>query len=64
LATGSGYADALAAAALGAPVLLTRSECVPQVVRDEITRLAATTVVVMGGTSALSDDVRRLTVCS
>ena len=64
LATGTGYADALAAAALGAPVLLTRPDCVPQVVLNEITRLDAGELVVIGGTSAVSDAVRRLTACS
>ena len=59
LATGLGFADALAAgpvaAAEDAPVLLTDSDAVPEVVRQELRRLSPARVVVVGGTSAVSD---------
>ncbi|OFW64218.1 MAG: hypothetical protein A2135_08470 [Actinobacteria bacterium RBG_16_67_15] len=58
VATGSGFADALAggpaAVALDAPVLLTDPDNLPQVVADEITRLDPTRIVVVGGTGAVS----------
>lgn len=63
LATGLGFADALAAAALGSPVLLARPNCVPASVVAEIERLNPGAIVVLGGTAAMSDDVRRLTAC-
>lgn len=63
VATGTGFADALSAAALGAPVLLARPLCVPASTKAELDRLDPVRVVVLGGTAALSDDVRRLTVC-
>lgn len=59
LATGLGFADALAAgpvaAAEDAPVLLTDSDTVPRVVRDELRRLSPDRVVVVGGTAAVSE---------
>jgi putative cell wall-binding protein len=64
VATGVNFADALSAAALGAPVLLARPTCLPASTKAELDRLGAERVVVLGGTAALSDDVRRLTVCS
>ena len=55
------YADALAGAPLAtredAPLLLTPSAGLPQIVRDEITRLGATRAVLLGGTAALSPQV-------
>jgi putative cell wall-binding protein len=63
VATGTNFADALSAAALGAPVLLARPNCIPASVLTELERLAADKIIVLGGTSALSDDVRRLTAC-
>ena len=61
VATGTGFADALAggpaAVALGGPVLLTDPNSLPQEVADEITRLAPTRIVVVGGTSAVSATV-------
>lgn len=63
LATGLGFADALAAAPLGAPVLLSRTTCVPRVVLDEIARLNPTAIFVLGGQSALNAPVRNLAPC-
>ncbi len=58
LATGGNFADALAgvpaAGADSAPLLLTRSDCLPQVVADELARLAPSQVVVLGGETAVS----------
>ena len=63
LATGGGFADALAASAaagsLGAPVLLVPSgstELTPETV-NEITRLGATRVIIAGGTAVVSAGV-------
>lgn len=57
LATGGDFADALAgipaAGADSAPLLLTRSDCLPQVVADELARLAPAQVVVLGGETAV-----------
>jgi len=59
LASGASFADALAggpiAGANDGPVLLTQRDCVPDVVQDEIDRLAASRIVVFGGTAAVSD---------
>jgi hypothetical protein len=67
LATGSDFADALSGAPVAAgvpgPILLSRQGCVPQVTRDELTRLAVGRVTLLGGTGALSAAVGTLTVC-
>ncbi len=61
LATGRSFPDALAGAplayALDAPILLVDTSYVPQVVLDEIARLGATDVVIIGGEGAVSNDV-------
>jgi putative cell wall-binding protein len=61
LARGDHFPDALAggplAARLGAPLLLTRSTSIPGITLDEIRRLGATTVYVLGGPGAISDSV-------
>lgn len=61
LATGTGFADALAAGPgagiEGAPVLLTQRDRVPSVIRTEIVRLGAAEVVVLGGVAAVSQAV-------
>lgn len=61
LATGRSFPDALAGAplayALDAPILLVDTSFVPQVVLDEIARLGATNIVILGGTSAISNSV-------
>jgi len=61
LANAYGFADALAgstlAGVLGAPVLLTPADALPASVGAEIKRLGATTVYVLGGTSAVNSGV-------
>ncbi|MCL2504501.1 MAG: cell wall-binding repeat-containing protein [Coriobacteriia bacterium] len=61
IATGMNYADALSASALAgsldAPLLLTRSESLSFGVLDEINRLGAKNVYVMGSAAAVSDTV-------
>ena len=68
LATGEAFPDALAggalAAELGAPLLVTRADCVPEVVLAQITRLDPATLVVLGGTAAVSDAAAGLTACA
>ena len=63
LATGAGFADALAGgphAAThdgGVPLLLTRPRDLPEVTRTEIARLGVRDVVVLGGPAAVADGV-------
>lgn len=65
LARGDDFPDALAGGAAaasasgvgGAPVLLTRSDTLPHVVRDEIKRLNPSTVVLLGGRTSISTAV-------
>lgn len=61
VATGIGFADALAAgpaaAVLGGPVLLTAPDSLPQVIADEIARLGPDRIVVVGGPAAVSETV-------
>jgi putative cell wall-binding protein len=68
LASGANYPDALAgapvAALAGAPLLLTQKDCVPASALEEITRLGATKIVVLGGKSAVSDAAANLTPCA
>lgn len=67
LATGTGFADALAGSALAgwknAPLYVTSSTCVLQNVLDDIKRLGATGVVLLGGPGVLTDGVKSMTVC-
>ncbi len=67
LATGENFPDALAAGApagvVHGPVLLSRKDCIPPEVNAEITRLDPTSLIVVGGTGALSDAVLNRTVC-
>jgi glucose/arabinose dehydrogenase/putative cell wall-binding protein len=67
LATGEQFPDALsggpAAAARGGPVLLTASRCVPVPVLEELDRLGAEEVVLLGGAGALAAPVERLAAC-
>lgn len=62
VATGQDFPDALSGAAVagsqGVPVLLTRYEGMPKVVRDQIVRLDANAGVVLGGQSGVSPLVR------
>lgn len=61
LATGRSYPDALAgvplAYALDAPILLTERDHIPDEVVAEILRLGATKAIVLGGTTAMSDNI-------
>lgn len=61
LATGADFPDALAAAAAAAtdraPVLLTRPDLLPGATAAELVRLAPDQVVVVGGTTAISESV-------
>lgn len=61
IARGDVYADALAggplAFQLDAPILLTRTGSLPDVTRDEINRLGATTAIILGGEAAVSSAV-------
>lgn len=61
LATGVNFADSLSgsalAAKLGSPMLLTPRDELPQVVRQEISRLKPSRAVVLGGKSALSAEI-------
>ncbi|WP_153390248.1 cell wall-binding repeat-containing protein [Ornithinicoccus hortensis] len=61
LATGQNFPDALTGAALadsqGAPVLLTRAGELPESTADALEALAPESVVVFGGSAAVSDDV-------
>ena len=61
IATGLGYADALAggpaAAALSGPLLLTTPGELPAAVRDEIIRLDPERIVVLGGSAVVSNAV-------
>jgi putative cell wall-binding protein len=67
VATGLDFPDALSGAPVAAgapgPVLLTRSNCVPKTVNDELTRLAATRMTLLGGTSVLGAGVANRSVC-
>jgi subtilisin family serine protease len=61
IATGASYPDGLAAGAVAAgqraPLLLTRPDVVPAEILAELQRLSPARIVVMGGTSAISDAV-------
>jgi putative cell wall-binding protein len=61
IATGAGFADALAAGAPAFagkhPILLTQPGALPQSVSDALTALSAEQVVIMGGTTAVSTAV-------
>jgi putative cell wall-binding protein len=67
LANGTTFPDALAgtpaAAVAAAPLLLVHRNCIPQIVQDEIDRLAPDEVVLLGGTGTLDDAVERGQVC-
>jgi hypothetical protein len=67
LATGRNFPDALASgpapARAGAPLLLVPGACVPNSVRGELERLAATRVSLIGGTSVVSGAVASLNPC-
>lgn len=61
IATGLNFPDALAAVPAayqeGAPVLLTMTDAIPAVTREELTRLNPSRIVILGGTGAVSAGV-------
>ena len=61
LATGRAFADALAAAPLAAaesgPILLTEPDALPDETMDALEDLGVTDVIILGGPSAISEDV-------
>ncbi|WP_022892633.1 cell wall-binding repeat-containing protein [Agromyces subbeticus] len=67
IAQGTGFADALAggpvAAAVGAPLRLSRPECIPEGTLYAMWIQSEDEVVLLGGEGALSEDVASLTVC-
>lgn len=67
IATGTGFADALAvgarAAALGWPLLLSQPTCVPTVVLDDIYNSLINEIDLIGGTGALGVGVENLVPC-
>lgn len=67
IATAGNFPDAMASApavaASGGALLLTRGDCLPYLVRDEIARLAPQRIVVLGGTAAVSDEAAALETC-
>ncbi len=62
IALGTDYPDALSAGplstALNAPILLTQKNNVSSNTLNEIKRLGATKAIILGGTSAISDDIK------
>ncbi len=58
VSTGLNFPDALAAGALGDPVLLTPPASLPAVVAAEATRLNPTTIDILGGPTLVSDNVK------
>ena len=68
LATGGAFPDALAggaaAAASGAPLLLTNRDCIPAAVDAQLDRLQPAEVIVLGGPSAISDAVMARKPCT
>ncbi len=67
LATGLNFPDALAGGAVagiaGTPILLAQPTCIPAQVNAEIDRLNPQQVIVLGGTSVLSDAVVNRATC-
>ncbi|WP_426515594.1 cell wall-binding repeat-containing protein [Diaminobutyricibacter sp. McL0618] len=63
VATGTGFADALAAAApaaqLGGPLLLSAPDSLPAIVKAEIQRLNPSKIYIVGGTGAVSAAVEK-----
>lgn len=63
LTTGDGFADGVTAGATTDPVLLTRRECIPAAVLAELERLRPEKLVLVGGSTAVSDAVGDLVRC-
>jgi len=61
VATGTNFPDAMAAGAIaaqiGAPILLATRDSIPQPTRTALNRFAPSTIVLLGGTAAISDAV-------
>lgn len=68
LATGENFPDALAGAALagniGAPLFITRRDCLPDATRTALDALSPTTTVVLGSTAAVSANAASGGSCS
>lgn len=67
IASGANFPDALVGSVLAGwaagPLLLSAPNCMPSSVVGELSRLGATDLILMGGTSGLSDDVARKRRC-
>ncbi|WP_187279705.1 cell wall-binding repeat-containing protein [Quadrisphaera setariae] len=63
LASGEGFPDALAGAALGAPLLLTRRDCLPAATAKAYADLGVQDVTGLGGAAVLSDAALAGTPC-
>lgn len=67
LATGVTFPDALAgtaaAVSLGGPMLLVRRDCIPVAVNNEIDRLGAQRIIILGGNGAVSAGVEQRSDC-
>lgn len=61
IAVGTNFPDALSGGSLaaweGAPVLLTQSTSMPQVIKDEVKRRGANRAIILGGTGVVSNNV-------
>jgi putative cell wall-binding protein len=68
LATGLNFPDALAGSVVAgstkSPLYVVPKSCVPKTVIDDIVRLGAKNVVLLGGPNSLTDDVARLIACT
>ncbi len=68
MTTGQAFPDALAggvvAGMAGAPMVTVDPRCVPDVVLDQIERMDPSTLVVLGGPTAVSQDAAELVACS
>ncbi|MBF5082550.1 cell wall-binding repeat-containing protein [Quadrisphaera sp. INWT6] len=64
LASGADFPDALAGAALGQPLLLSRPDCLPQVTADAYAALGTGGVTGLGGPGVLSDTALAGAVCA
>ncbi|WP_440711608.1 cell wall-binding repeat-containing protein [Herbiconiux sp. YIM B11900] len=68
LATGLNYPDALVGGVISgknrSPLYVVQTNCVPQATLDDIARIGATKVVLLGGPNSLSDRVFNLVPCA
>lgn len=63
LASGMNFPDALAASALGLPMLTSDTNCIPGTILAVLGNLQPDTVTIVGGTGALSDGVQQFVHC-